>query len=143
MIFFSKQIRWLIILYVRNLEKLAFNTGFTVHNIHLYLCGQVENTKWILCSRKKGAKCSYLNFWCTKSIYLVTYAKLNYCWLEPCYFSCHFDYFEWVSNYKILCHVCLLFMNMFVLTKLLNISQPMVFRTDQFTSTFHLKIIKS
>ena len=29
--------------------ELAFQTGFSVHNIHLYLWWQVENTKWILC----------------------------------------------------------------------------------------------
>ena len=35
-------------LYTRNLEN--FETGFSVHNINLYFCWQVENTKWILCS---------------------------------------------------------------------------------------------
>ena len=39
-------------------QKLAFKTGFSVHNIHLYLCGQVENTKWILRSRKIGVECA-------------------------------------------------------------------------------------
>ena len=29
---------------------------------HLYLCGQVKNTKWILCSQKIGVKCAYLRF---------------------------------------------------------------------------------
>ena len=33
-------------LYIRNLETWCL---ILVHNIHLYLCGQVENTKWILC----------------------------------------------------------------------------------------------
>ena len=27
-----------------------------------YLCGQVEITKWIICSRKIGVKCVYLSF---------------------------------------------------------------------------------
>ena len=43
--------------------KTRVKTGFLVHNIHLYLSGQVENTKWILCSRKiGGVKCAYLRF---------------------------------------------------------------------------------
>ena len=33
-----------------------FKIGFSVHNIHLYLCEQVENTKWILRSQKIGVK---------------------------------------------------------------------------------------
>ena len=36
--------------------------GFSVQNNHLNLCGQVENTKWILRSRKPGVKCEYLRF---------------------------------------------------------------------------------
>ena len=28
-----------------------------VHNSHLYLYGQEENSSWILCSRKTGVKC--------------------------------------------------------------------------------------
>ena len=39
-----------------------FKTGFSVNNINLYLCGQVENTKWILCNPKIGSKCAYLRF---------------------------------------------------------------------------------
>ena len=49
--------------------KFAFKIGFSVHNIHLYLCWQLENTKWILCCRKTGVKCAYLRFWCTICIY--------------------------------------------------------------------------
>ena len=26
------------------------------------MCGEVDNTKWILCSRKIGFKCAYLRF---------------------------------------------------------------------------------
>jgi hypothetical protein len=44
---------------IRNLEKSRLNR-VSVHNIQLYLCRQVENTKWILCSRKIGVK--YLRF---------------------------------------------------------------------------------
>ena len=33
-------------------RKLTFKTGFLVHNIYLNLCEQVENSKWILCSRE-------------------------------------------------------------------------------------------
>ena len=63
---FAKQIRWSFIFVHHKWWKLAFKTGFSVHYIHLYLCGQVENTKWILCSRKIGVKCAYLR--CTKDV---------------------------------------------------------------------------
>ena len=33
-----------------------------LHNIHLYLCWQLENAKLILCNRKIGVKCAYLRF---------------------------------------------------------------------------------
>ena len=39
-------------------EKFAFKTGFSVHNINLYLCWQLDDTKWILCCRKIGVKCA-------------------------------------------------------------------------------------
>ena len=42
--------------------KLAIKTSFSVHKIQLYLCGQVENTQWILCCQKIGVKCTYLRF---------------------------------------------------------------------------------
>ena len=44
--------------------KLGFKTGFKVqlHNIYLYLWRQVENTKWILNSRKIGVKSPYLEW---------------------------------------------------------------------------------
>ena len=51
-IFFSKQIRWLFIFVHRKSWKLALKTGFSINNIHLYLCWQEENTKWILSCRK-------------------------------------------------------------------------------------------
>ena len=35
---------------------------FLVHNIHLYLCRQVEDAKWILCYRKTDVKCMFLRF---------------------------------------------------------------------------------
>ena len=50
---------FVIILKLKSL-KLAFKTGFLVQNINLYLCGQVENTKWILGSRKIVVKCGSL-----------------------------------------------------------------------------------
>ena len=40
----------------------AFKNEFLVHSNHLNLCGQVENLKWILSSRKPGVKCGYLRF---------------------------------------------------------------------------------
>ena len=42
--------------------KTRVKNRFWVHNISLYLCGQVENTNWILCSRKIGVKCAFLRF---------------------------------------------------------------------------------
>ena len=33
-----------------------------LHNNNLNLCVQVENSKWILCSRESGVKCGYLRF---------------------------------------------------------------------------------
>ena len=54
----------LIIIYIFKSEilKTRVKTGFSVYNINLYLCGRVENTKWILCSCKIGVKCAYLKF---------------------------------------------------------------------------------
>ena len=60
--FFSKKIRWLFLFVHQKSWKLAFNTGFSVHNIHLYFCSQVENTKWILCRRKMVLNVQYLRF---------------------------------------------------------------------------------
>ena len=48
---FSKPLWWFLYLYIKN------------HNNHLKLCGQVENSKWILCSRSTVVKCCYLRFW--------------------------------------------------------------------------------
>ena len=42
--------------------------AFSVHNIHLYLCWQVETTKWILCSRKMVLNSSYLKILVYKDI---------------------------------------------------------------------------
>ena len=50
-----------IIIYICTSEILK-TVFFLVHNIHLYLCVQVENTKWILCSQKICDKCEYLRF---------------------------------------------------------------------------------
>ena len=60
-------IRWLFIFLQQKSWKLSFKTSYLVHNIHLYLCGHEENTKWILCSREIGVKYAYLRF-LTKSI---------------------------------------------------------------------------
>ena len=48
-------------MYIRTKENSRLNPGF-LHIIHLYLCVQVKNTKWILCSQKIGVKCAYLRF---------------------------------------------------------------------------------
>jgi len=47
---------------IGNLENSDLNLGFSVHNIHLYLCWQVKDTKRILCCRKIGVNCAYLRF---------------------------------------------------------------------------------
>ena len=52
-------------LYIRNLKNLRFS----VRNIHLNLCGQVENSKWILCSRKTGVKGAKLYFSCKNNLF--------------------------------------------------------------------------
>ena len=52
--------------------KLTFKTGISVNNSHQYLCEQVENIKWILCSRKIGVKCTYLRFLMYKTLLLWT-----------------------------------------------------------------------
>ena len=56
-------------LYIRNLENSRLEPFFSVHNIHLYLCWQVEDTKWILCCRKTDVKCAYLRFLMYKSFF--------------------------------------------------------------------------
>ena len=58
----SKQIRWLFIFVHQKCWKLAFKTDFSVYNIHLYLCWQVENTKCILCCRKMVLNVQKLRF---------------------------------------------------------------------------------
>ena len=71
--FLSKPIRWLSIIVHQKSWKFAFKTGFTEHNINLYLWWQVENTKWILCSRKIGDKYEYLRFMMYKIYLLINY----------------------------------------------------------------------
>ena len=39
--------------------KNTIKPGYSVHNNHLNLCGQIEKSKWILCSLKRGVKCGY------------------------------------------------------------------------------------
>ena len=58
-----------------------FKTGFSVHNIHLYLCCQVKDTKWILCCRKIGVKSAYLRFLMYKLLFIKEYffSFLCYC----------------------------------------------------------------
>ena len=42
--------------------NLAFKTCFSVHNNDLNYFGHVENSKWILCSRKTEVRCGYFRF---------------------------------------------------------------------------------
>ena len=52
-----------MIIYICTLKILkTFKTGFSVHNIHLYLCYHVENAKWILNCRKIVLNVQYLRF---------------------------------------------------------------------------------
>ena len=51
---FSKQLRWLFLFVHQKSWKHTFKISFSVHNIILYLCWQVENTKRMLCSQKTG-----------------------------------------------------------------------------------------
>ena len=57
-----------MIIHICTSEILRKKNGFSVHNIHLYLCGKVEDTKWILCCRKIGVKWAYLRFLMYKMI---------------------------------------------------------------------------
>ena len=50
----SKQIRWLFKFVLQKSLKTAFKTKFSVLNKHLHLCGHVENSKWLLKTRKIG-----------------------------------------------------------------------------------------
>ena len=52
-------------------QESVFKIGFSVNNIHLYLFGQVENTKWMLYSRKIGVNCAKLRYLMYKYIFLV------------------------------------------------------------------------
>ena len=58
-VFFQNKTDDYLYLCIRNL---AFKTGFSVNNINLYLCWQVDDTKWILCCQKIGVKYAYLRF---------------------------------------------------------------------------------
>ena len=50
-------------LYGKNCSK---KIGFSVHNYHLNLVGQVENYKWLLFNQKIVIKCGYLRFFIYK-----------------------------------------------------------------------------
>ena len=67
----NRQIRLFMFVHKKS-WKLTYKTGFSVHNIYLYLWGQVENTKLILSSRKIGVKCAYLRFLVHKRYYIIT-----------------------------------------------------------------------
>ena len=60
-LFFRNKSDDYLYLYIRN-QKFVFKTVFLVHNIHLYLYWQVENTKWILCCQKMELNVQYLRF---------------------------------------------------------------------------------
>jgi hypothetical protein len=66
-----------MITYICKLEilKTRVLNRFSVHNIHFYLCGQVENTNWIKCSQK-GVKCAYLGFLMYKEIRMLYFKFL-------------------------------------------------------------------
>ena len=58
-----------MIIYICTLKILK--TRVSVRNIRLYLCWQVEDTKWILCCRKIGVKCAYLRFLIYKDYFIL------------------------------------------------------------------------
>ena len=58
-VFFEKH---QMIFYICKSETLKLLNLFSVNNIHLNLCGQVKNSKWILCRQKTGVKRVYLRF---------------------------------------------------------------------------------
>ena len=60
-----------LVFFIRNLVT-RVQTGFSVYNIYMYLCGQVENTKWVLCCRKIGVNVRvYLRFFMYKIIIFI------------------------------------------------------------------------
>ena len=63
----------------RNLENSRLKPFFSLHNIHLYLCWQVGNTKWILCCQKIGVNSAYLRFLTYKSYFVVIKLVWNVC----------------------------------------------------------------
>ena len=67
-VFFETNLRiiytYLYIVHQKSL-KIEFKTTFSIHNIHMNLCGQLENLQWILCSRKKDLNVAVL---CADSI---------------------------------------------------------------------------
>ena len=64
--------RWLFVFVHQKSWKFASKTDFSAHNIHLYLCWQVdENITGILCCRKMVLNVQYLRFLMYK--YLIVY----------------------------------------------------------------------
>ena len=48
--------------------NIIVKTGVLVQNNYLNLCGQVENSESILCSRKTGVNVDIKDFWCTNNV---------------------------------------------------------------------------
>ena len=63
---FFKQIRYLFIFVHNKSWKLSLKHSFSLHNIHMNLCGLVDNFKWTLFSQKLVWNVSIKAFWYTK-----------------------------------------------------------------------------
>ena len=75
-------------------RKYAFKTSFSGLNIHLYLCWQVEDTKWKLCCRKIGVKRTYntyLRFQNIQKYFIDNPKKIHY-------LLCHVLYDRYLEN---------------------------------------------
>ena len=72
-VFFETNLMIIFFVNEKSLQS-PFKAGFSVHNYHLNLCVQVENSKEILCSWKSDIKCGHLRF-----TNMVVYKKVVNC----------------------------------------------------------------
>ena len=82
MVFLKGKVRiskYLFIVFFQNKsdDYLYLKPGFLVHNFHLFLCWQAENTKWISCYRKMVLNVQNLRFLMYKLILCVFYLLPN------------------------------------------------------------------
>ena len=69
--FRNKSYDYLHIIVHQKSLRTASMIGFSVHNNDLNLCGQIKNSKWKLCRRKKMLNVGIKDFLCTNIIYII------------------------------------------------------------------------